>query len=146
MAKKRIVAGTVNNGWVAPKVRKKRKPMTLEQREAAAERLAKARAAKAPAKNDSISSAVIEKGDSHPLSATKVRSWIKTQKSLASSHKSEMRRDVKGSHSKYYDAIAYVRNMQHYLKHGDWVDDYYGEYAEKRVQWKTIHPSATTVM
>ena len=146
MAKKRIVVSTVNNGWVAPKVRKKRKPMTPEQREAAAERLAKARAAKAPAKNDSVCSYVLDKGDEHPLSAKKVKSWIKTQKSLASSHKAEMRRDIKGSHSKYYNCVAYVRNMQHYLKHGDWVDDYYGEYAEKRVQWKTIHPSATTVM
>ena len=34
MAKKRIVASTVNNGWVAPKVRKKRKPMTEEQKKA----------------------------------------------------------------------------------------------------------------
>jgi hypothetical protein len=146
MAKKRIVASTVNNGWVAPKVRKKRKPMTPEQREAAAERLAKARAAKAPAKNDSVCSYVLDKGDEHPLSAKKVKTWIKTQKSLASSYRSEVRRDVKGSNIKLADSIGYVRNMQHYLKHGDWCDDYYGEYAEKRVKWKTIHPSATTVM
>ena len=146
MAKKRIVASTVNNGWVAPKVRKKRKPMTPEQREAAAERLAKARAAKAQAKNDSVCSYVLDKGDEHPLSAKKVKTWIKTQKSLASSYRSEVRRDVKGSNIKLADSIGYVRNMQHYLKHGDWCDDYYGEYAEKRVKWKTIHPSATTVM
>ena len=146
MAKKRIVANTVNNGWVAPKVRKKRKPMTEEQRQAATERLVKARAARTPAKNESICSSVLNKGDDHFLSAKKVKEWIKTQKSLASSYKAEIRRDVKGSHSKYANCVAYVRHMQHYLKHGDWVDDYYGEYAEKRIKWKTIHPSATTIM
>ena len=141
MAKKRIVASTVNNGWVAPKVRKKRKPMTPEQREAATERLAKARAAKAPAKNESICSCVLEKGDDYFLSAKKVKMWIKTQKSLAASHKAEMRRDVKGSYSKYHNCVGYIRHMQHYLKHGDWINDYYGEYEEKRIKWKTIHPA-----
>ena len=141
MAKKRIVASTVNNGWVAPKVRKKRKPMTPEQREAATERLAKARAAKAPAKNDSVCSYILEKGDDYFLSAKKVKVWIKTQKSLAASHKAEMRRDVKGSYSKYHNCVGYIRHMQHYLKHGDWINDYYGEYEEKRIKWKTIHPA-----
>ena len=141
MAKKRIVASTVNNGLVAPKVRKKRKPMTPEQREAATERLAKARAAKAPAKNDSVCSYILEKGDDYFLSAKKVKVWIKTQKSLAASHKAEMRRDVKGSYSKYHNCVGYIRHMQHYLKHGDWINDYYGEYEEKRIKWKTIHPA-----
>ena len=42
---KRIKAKTDNSGWVEPKrkVRKKRKPMTDEQKAAAAERLEKAR-------------------------------------------------------------------------------------------------------
>ena len=143
MSRKKITAKTANDGWVAPKVRKKRKPMTPEQREAAVERLAKARAARAPAKNESICQSVINKGDEHPLSAKKIKEWIKTQKDLSNSYKAEMRKDVKGSHSKHANCVAYVRNMQHYLKHGDWVDDFYGEYAEKRVQWKTIHPSLT---
>ena len=51
MVRKKIVASTENNSWVAPKVRKKRKPMTEEQRIAASERLEKARAARTPAKN-----------------------------------------------------------------------------------------------
>ena len=33
MVRKKIVVSTVNNGWVGSKVRKKRKPMTEEQRE-----------------------------------------------------------------------------------------------------------------
>ena len=34
---------TDNSGWTAPKKRRRRKPMTEEQRKAASERLAKAR-------------------------------------------------------------------------------------------------------
>lgn len=48
------------------KVRKKRKPMTPEQRAAAAERLALARAAKAPAKNVSIHESIRNLEDDHP--------------------------------------------------------------------------------
>ena len=42
---RKVKASTDNSGWVEPKkkVRKKRKPMTEEQRRAASERLAKAR-------------------------------------------------------------------------------------------------------
>ena len=42
MTKKKIIARTINDGWVAPKTKKKRKPMTEEQKVAAAERLEKA--------------------------------------------------------------------------------------------------------
>ena len=40
MAKKKIRVETDNSNWKAPKTRKKRKPMTEEQKVAAAERLA----------------------------------------------------------------------------------------------------------
>ena len=144
MARKKIVVSTVNNGWVAPKVRKKRKPMTEEQREAAAERLAKARAARAPAKNQNVCSEVLAKPDEHPLSMKKVKSWIKSSKEQLSALRADVRRDVKGARAKVASKEGYIRNMQHYLKHGDWIDDFYGEYEEKRVQWMTIRDSQTT--
>ena len=140
MARKKIIASTNNNGWVAPKPRKRRKPMTAAQRVAAAERLEKARAMKAPAQNQSIHPEVLAKPDDHFLSVKNVRSWIKSSKEQLSSFKSEMRRDVKGAKAKVYSKEGYIRNMQHYLKHGDWIDDFYGEYEEKKVRWKTIHP------
>ena len=140
MARKKIIASTNNNGWVAPKPRKRRKPMTAAQRVAAAERLEKARAMKAPAQNQSIHPEVLAKPDDHFLSVKNVRSWIKSSKEQLSSFKSEMRRDVKGAKAKVYSKEGYIRNMQHYLKHGDWIDDFYGEYEEKKVRWKKIHP------
>ena len=78
--------------------------------------------------------------DEYFLSVKNVRSWIKSSKEQLSSFKSEMRRDVKGAKAKVYSKEGYIRNMQHYLKHGDWIDDFYGEYEEKKVKWKTIHP------
>ena len=140
MARKKIIASTNNNGWVAPKPRKRRKPMTAAQRVAAAERLEKASAMKAPAQNQSIHPEVLAKPDDHFLSVKNVRSWIKSSKEQLSSLKSEMRRDVKGAKAKVHSKEGYIRNMQHYLKHGDWIDDFYGEYEEKKVRWKTIHP------
>jgi len=44
-------------------IKKKRKPMTEEQKKAACERLAKARAARQPAKNSSINHSVLAKPD-----------------------------------------------------------------------------------
>ena len=47
MAKRKIQVETDNSNWQAPKTRKKRKPMSEEQRAAAAKRLEKARAKRA---------------------------------------------------------------------------------------------------
>jgi hypothetical protein len=138
MVKKKIVAQTQNDDWIPKKVRKKRKPMTPEQRIAAAERLERARAAKAPAKNQTIHQNVISLPDEHYLSAKKVKSWIKSNKDMISELRSEVRRDVKGAKSKYYNIDGYIRQMQHYLKHGDWVDSQYGEFQEKSIKWRTI--------
>ena len=58
MTKRGLAKTTVNDGWKQPK---KRKPMTEAQRKIASANLAKARAAKAPAKNDSIHFSVLAK-------------------------------------------------------------------------------------
>ena len=128
----------VNDGWKQPK---KRKPMTPEQKIAAAERLKKARAAKAPAKKSSIHPTVLAKGDEHFISAKNVQSWIKNQKELLSEYRASVRRDVKGAKAKLHSKEGYIRNMQHYLKHGDWIDNFYGEHEEKKIKWITIRQS-----
>jgi len=28
--------------------------------------------------------------------------------------------------------------MQSYLKHGDWVSNFYGEYQDKKIKWKNV--------
>ena len=127
----------VNDGWKQPK---KRKPMTEEQKKAACERLAKARAAKPPAKKSSIHPTVLAKGDEHFLSAKNVQSWIKIQKEQLSEYRASVRRDIKGAKAKLADCEGYIRHLQYYLRHGDYCDDRYGAFQEKRIKWKTIVP------
>ena len=123
------------------KIKRRRKPMTPEQRAAAAERLAKAREAKGPAQHQNIHPEVLARPDDHFLSLKNVRQWIKSNKEQLSSLRGEVRRDVKGAKSKFHSIEGYIRHMQHYLKHGDWIDNAYGEHQEKSVKWVTIKPS-----
>ena len=123
------------------KINRRRKPMTPEQKAAAVERLAKAREAKGPAQHQNICQEVLAKPDDHFLSLKKVRSWIKSNKEQLSSLRGEVRRDVKGAKSRFHSVEGYIRHMQHYLKHGDWIDNAYGEHQEKSVKWVTIKAS-----
>ena len=123
------------------KIKRRRKPMTPEQRAAAGERLAKAREAKGPAQHQNICPEVLARPDDHFLSLKNVRSWIKSNKEQLSSLRGEVRRDVKGAKAKFHSVEGYIRHMQHYLKHGDWIDNAYGEHQEKSVKWVTIKAS-----
>ena len=142
MARK-IKSKTDNSGWTDPskkkKVRKKRKPMTEEQKQAAAERLEKARAARA-AKNPDYGKSGIHESlrnltDDAPISPKKVKQWIKTQKELASMERRNEKAKVKGATDRRISHEAYVRNMQRYLRDGDWTDSFYGEHQEKKISY-----------
>ena len=123
-----------------------RRKMTEEQKAAAAERLRVAREKRLrdnPPKYANVHSSVLEKGDDHPFSRKKVVQWIKTQKSLLASERGNVRRKVKGAESKVADHTAYIRHCEWYLRNGDWIDDRYGEYQEKKTKWITIVPSGS---
>ena len=116
-----------------------KRKMTEEQRQKAANRLKEAREKRLrenPPKYAHIHKDVLAKPDEHPLSRKNVVSWIKTQKSLLSSEKGAVRRNVKGAIAKVASHQGYIRHCEYYLKHGDWVDDFYGEYQERRVRWR----------
>lgn len=143
MAKK-ITAKTQNDGWEEPvkkKVRRKRKPMSEEQRAAAAERLAIAREKrfeKNPPKYKNIHPSVLAKPDDDTFSLKNVRQWIKTQKGLLQKYKSDVRANVKGSIAKVASTEGYIRHCETYLSGGSWIDDFCGEYQETKVVWKVI--------
>ena len=141
---RKIKASTDNSGWVEPKkkIRKRRKPMTEEQKQAAAARLEKAREARA-AKNPDYGQSGIHESlrdlpDDHPAHPKKVKLWIKTQKELAASERKSAKQGVKGAYSKQCIHEAYVRNLVKYLRDGDYVDMFYGEYMENRVKRKCV--------
>ena len=143
MARK-IRAKTDNSGWVDPtkKKRKKRKPMTEKQRQAAAERLEKAREVRA-AKNPDYGKSGLHESirdllDDHPISPKKVKKWVKTQKELASMERKNEKGGIKGATDRKLSHEAYVRNMQRYLRDGDWVDYFYGEHQEYIIRSRCV--------
>ena len=134
--RKKVVVETDNSNWQAPKVRKKRKPMSEEQRVAAAARLEKAREKRKEKNPDYGQSGIHESlrnlPDDHQLHPKKVKQWIKTQKDLLKSEKAAIRQKIKGAEARAASHEGYIRSMVRYLRDGDWSDDFYGEYQDKR--------------
>jgi len=144
-------AKTIENDSTLPKPRKKRKPMTAEQKKAAGERLAKAREkrlAENPPQYKSIHPSVLEKGDDDAWSHKKVKEWIKTQKSLMSAERANIRSKVKGAIARYESHRGYIRNLETYLRTGEYHDMFWGEYQEHRCKSICLvmayHPDGTS--
>ena len=142
MARKKVTVRTDNSTWKAPKVRKKRKPMTEEQKAAAAERLAKAREKKAAGDPNYGQSGIHESlrnlPDDYPLHPKKVKVWIKTQKDLANAERKSVRQGIKGALARQGVHEGYVRNMKTYLRSGDWIEMVYGEHQEHRIRHRCV--------
>ena len=124
-----------------------KKKLTQEQKEARVKILALAREKRLkenPPEYKNIHSNVLSKPDDHMISFKKVKQWIKTQKEIASDSEKQSRRLAVESKLRIKEAAkakyarAYVREMNHYLEHGDWVSNTYGEYQEKWTKWKII--------
>jgi len=133
-----------------PKKRKTRKPMSAEQKAAAAERLAKAREKRLqenPPQYKSIHPTVLEKGDDHAWSHVNIKKWIKTQKELLSIAKSDVRRKIKGAEARVYQHEGYIRNLETYLRTGTYLDLFWGEHQNKKVRniclVMAYHPDGT---
>ncbi len=123
------------------KIKRRRKPMSVEQRIAATERLAKAREKRLrenPPQYKNIAKEVINLPDDHILCLKNIRKWIKTQKELLTVERKAVRDNMKGAIARVASIEGYIRNCEYYLKHGDWCDNFYGEYQEKRVRWKKV--------
>ena len=119
------------------KLRKRRKPMTKEQRAAAAERLAKARAAKGEPKNLSLHKNIRDLPDDHPISPAKVKKWLKSNKEALAAAKKDARANKKLL-GRVGVLDTYVTNMERYLRTGVWLDMFYGENQEHRVQRRCV--------
>lgn len=127
------------------KVKRKRKPMTPEQKAAAVERLARAREARGHDGTASIHESIRDLPDDHFLHWKKVKEWIKgCQDWLKSSKHLKTSTDWK-ERSEYNSMETYVHNMKSYLNNGVWLDYRYGERAEGRVQYRCLamayHPN-----
>ena len=123
------------------KPRKKRKPMTEEQRAAAVERLAKARAARAPAKQSNVHPRVQELPDDHPLSLINTKAIIKEWKEKRSSIRGQ--KDSKDSKQRmeYQITENYVKNLNVWIKDGVWLDHKYGDKRQHTMSYICLAPS-----
>ena len=70
----------------------------------------------------------------HPIHYLKVVQWISYNKDLISAYRKQERDKVKGALAKRISCEGYIRHMRHYLKHGDWIDLFYGADQEFKVR------------
>ena len=131
-------------GIEAPKAykpRKKRKPMSEEQKAKARENLAKARASRAPAKNSSVHPMVLALPDDHPLSAVRVKEWLKYNQDYLKAIKSQADSKDWKERREYRIVETYVKNLKIYLKDYVWCDHRYGKKMENKMEYITIAPT-----
>ena len=117
---------------------KRKRKMTEEQRAAAAERLAKARAARGPSKNLSVHESIRDLPDDHALSPKKVKSWIKEQQLKLRSMKSMKNSADRKERGAYYVEETYLNNLQSYLSSGVYKDSRFGADREKLIRYRSV--------
>ena len=144
LKERRLEAAREELGIKAPKPikeRKKRKPMTEEQKAKARENLAKARAARGPAKSSSVHPDVAALPEDHPLSADKVKAWLKFQTEKLKSIKHQKDAKESSLRMEYQITENYVKNLKIYLKDSVWLDHRYGERGENRMDYVVVAPA-----
>lgn len=125
-------------------IRKKRKPMSPEQRAAAAERLAKAREKRMrenPPQYKNIHPNALNRPENDPFYFRKVQDWIKTQKDLLVGARKSLRLKEKGAETRVAHIQAYIANLQKYLSTGEYVDMFYGEYQQHKIRYRCVTPA-----
>lgn len=133
--KKKQQAALEEMGYERKKVKPKRtrKPMTEEQKKAAAERLAKAREARGHTGAKSVHESIRDLPEDHPIHWSKVKQWIKDCEMSLKQMKSHQNSSVASERSAYQDLEIYIKNMKSYLTTGHWSDFRFGENRENRV-------------
>jgi hypothetical protein len=112
--------------------------MTEEQKQKARENLAKARAARAPAKNTSIHPDVAALPEDHPLSAVRVKEWLKYNQDYLKSIKAQATSKDWKERREYRIVENYVKNLRTYLKDSVWNDHRYGQKMENKMEYIVI--------
>ena len=134
-AKKAAALEQVGYTPTKKKFRKKRN-MTEEQKQAARERLAKARANRGPSTNKLIAENVRNLPDDNPLSLKNVRPWLKENKELLSSIRMNKNSSDPKARAQYQRIETYVANMESYLRNGVWLDLFYGSQGQSKIQYR----------
>lgn len=121
-------------GFERKKVKRKRKPMTPEQKAAAIERLAKAREARGATGAASIHHSIRDLEEDHFLHWKKVKEWIKDNEMKLKGMSTMKNSSNWKERSEYQSLEVYIKNMKSYLSTGNWSDFRYGPNGENKIQ------------
>jgi hypothetical protein len=120
------------------KIKKTRK-LSEEHKEKLRTRLAEMRAKKKPAEYKNIAKSVLALPDEDTYSFKNVKSWIKESKDIVAAASKTARalhtlpKDKQTASNLADSKKAYIRYCEHYLKHGDWIGVFSGQYEEHKV-------------
>ena len=120
------------------KVRKKRKPLTEEQKEKARENLAKARAARGITGTKNVHPDVLALPEDHTFCYANVKEWLDFNKDKLKSIKGQADSKNSSERMEYQVTQTYVKNLQTYIKDAVWNDCRFGRDREGTVGWKVI--------
>lgn len=125
-------------------IRKKRKPMSPEQRAAAAERLAKAREKRIkenPPEYKNIHPNAQNRPEDDPFYFKKVQEWISVQKDMLSAARKSLKLKEKGAEARVSNIQGYIANLQKYLSTGIYVDLFYGDQQQYKIRYRCLKPA-----
>jgi len=134
MAKKKTI---IERKKLTP-VKKKRK-ISEEAREKMKERLAAMRAKKKPADYKNVAKSVLDLPDEDKYSFKNVKEWIKHSKDLVSEYNKVARSRASSSQAAQKASNAadhkkvYIRELENYLKTGDWISYFSGQDENQKV-------------
>jgi hypothetical protein len=74
--------------------------------------------------------------DDHPLNPTEVKKWIAAQTQYLADERRKKRHGDKTANLSKHE--AYIRNMKHYLRTGQWVDLLYGREQEHVSRFRCV--------
>lgn len=122
---------------------KRKRKMSDEQRKAAGERLAAARAKRLkenPPQYKNIHPIARDRPEDDPFHFRKVQGWIKVQKELLADARRSLRLKEKNAISKVASIQGYIANLQKYLSTGEYVDLFYGDKQQHRIKYTDFKP------
>ena len=123
---------------------RKKKTLTVAQKEAQRIRLEKMRAKKKPPEYKNVHPYVLDLDDEAPYSLKNVKVWIKHNKEMVSMLSARARNRETSQKDKQHalnmadNKKAFIRYIEHYIKTGDWIGMFSGQNETTKVIPKVV--------
>ena len=115
-----------------------KRKLTDEQKKAASERLAKARAARGHDGRMGVHESIRDYPEDHYLHWKKVKQWIKSCELELKGLRHLKKSTAWKERAEYKDLEVYIYNMKKYLTTGVWMDFRYGEDREGKIRYRCL--------